>query len=279
MIGQALDQADHVVREIAESGRTSQQCDVRLRTERCQRLVDPARGRTLVDRRSRIVQQRAAGFGLLVAQDDTRPRRGRRERRGKAGRTSANHQHVTVRESLCIPIRIRNPRRVRGTCRGANDGLVPAMPRESRPHEGLVVEAGSQQRRQQAVDGVEVEAEARPAVLALGNQALVDLHLRRLQVRRAARGIADHRYQRIRFLGPCRQQSAWTVILERAAEQPHPVREQGGGERVAGEPLVAAAVEGKRHGPLPVDAPATGRALRGHGVAPVAITGGASPLR
>ena len=85
--------------------------------------------------------------------------------------------------------------------------------------------------------------QARPAVLALGLQALVELDLRRAQVRRVARRVAPHADERTGLFGACRQNAARPVIFEGAAEEVHAVCEQRGGERVACKPVEHLAVE------------------------------------
>ena len=92
----------------------------------------------------------------------------------------------------------------------------------------------------QIVERADIEAEAGPAVLAVGLEALVELDLRGAQVRGVARGIAPHRHQRVRLLGAGGQDAARPVVLERAPDEVHAVGEQRRGERVAGQAACSA---------------------------------------
>src|SRR6185437_16925261 len=89
------------------------------------------------------------------------------ERGGKASRSTANDQHVAEGVRLLVPVRIGIDA---GTAqpRGPPDGrLVDSLPESGRPHEGLVVEAGDENGRQQRVDRPDIEAERRPAILTV----------------------------------------------------------------------------------------------------------------
>src|ERR1700761_242093 len=88
-----------------------------------------------------------------------------------------------MREAVGIAIRIGlGGSHAEARC-GANLRLVDRVPRALRPHEGLVVETGRNERRDQIVDGADIEVEARPAVLTLRLQAFVQLNLRGSQIR------------------------------------------------------------------------------------------------
>src|SRR6266567_1847814 len=75
---------------------------------------------------------------------------------------------------------------------------------------------------------------------------------------RAAREL----HQSVRLLAPRAMDPARAVILEAPRDKVHAVREQGGGERVAGVAFVARAVELERQPPRAVDDPASGQAKR-----------------
>ena len=70
MVRETLAETDQVVREVAEGGRAVQQCHVRTQLERRDRSGEPSLRRLAVDRRGVLVEQRATGFGLLVAKHD-----------------------------------------------------------------------------------------------------------------------------------------------------------------------------------------------------------------
>ena len=75
--------------------------------------------------------------------------------------------------------------------RAADQRLVDPLPERRRPHEGLVVEPRAEQRREQVVRPPSGRSRsARPAVLAEGDQPVVDLLHRRPRVRRRRRARA-----------------------------------------------------------------------------------------
>ena len=148
-----------------------------------------------------------------------------------------------MRVLLRVAIRVRQARRFAETRHAADQRLVEPMPGGAWPHEGLVVEARGQQRRKQLGQTPEVEAQARPAVLADGAETVVEFDLRRTQVGRRARGVAAHGDERRGFLGACRHDAARSVIFERAADEMYAVGEQRRGQGVALQPFVELAVE------------------------------------
>ena len=111
VIGDALAEPDQVVREIAEGRRARQQRHVRRARERGERVREPLPARLSVDRRRRLVQQRAAELGLLVAEHDPRAGLRRGERRREARGTRADDEHVAMRVALRIAIGIGRGRR------------------------------------------------------------------------------------------------------------------------------------------------------------------------
>ena len=82
----------------------------------------------------------------------------------------------------------------------------------------------------------------RPAVLAVGDETVVELLLRRARIGLGARA-ARELDQRIRLVGAGGDDAARAVILEAAADQMHAVGQQGGSQRVARMALVRRAVE------------------------------------
>ena len=278
VVGQLLVEANVVVREVAERGRATQQRDAGRRREFRERGGKPLGGGLAVDLGRRVGQQRTAKFGLLVAEDDRGTGGGGSPRRGDAGRARADDQHVAVRVAVAVAVGIgkaRRPAEARGL---ADGGLVERLPGAFRPHEGLVVEARRNERREQRIDAALIDREARGAVLALGLESRVELDGRGAQVRRVARLVAPYPDQRVRFLGAGAKHAARPVVLERASHEVHAVGEQGRGQRVAGEARVAYAVELKLDDPRAVDTPARRGAKGAHGLPP-ASTGRGSPVR
>ena len=95
-------------------------------------------------------EQPAAEAEVLVAQDDARAGAAGGERRRQAGRAGADHQHVAEGVGLLVVVGIR---RVGGAAEAggaADQRLVELLPEARRPHEGLVVEAGAEERRRTA---------------------------------------------------------------------------------------------------------------------------------
>ncbi len=82
---------------------------------------------------------------------------------------------VAMRPGFFVAIRICDERRLAEAGGFADDRLVELFPEGFRPPEGLVVEAGREKRRQQAVDGADVVFQRRPAVLAIGLEPLIEL--------------------------------------------------------------------------------------------------------
>src|SRR5581483_4106159 len=151
-------------------------------------------------------------------------------------------------------------RRAPETGARADRRLVEAGPEGSRPHERLVVETGGEEGRQPIGNRAEIEAKRRPAVLARGSKALMELHLRCAEVRRLAPAAAIDRDQRVRLLGASRNDAARPVILERAADQVDAVGEQRRSQRVAGEAGERDTIEGEAERLFAVDAAAGRRA-------------------
>src|SRR3954470_22998061 len=124
-------------------------------------------------------------------------------------------------------------------------------------HEGLVVEAGDEDLRQDVVDRTHVGLDIGPGVLAVCRQTFVDLDLGGAQVRLGA--VAALKLdQRVWLFRTGGENAARTVILEAAGDQMDAVGEQGRGEGIAGIALERTAVEGEVDRAAPVD-PATGR--------------------
>ena len=149
----------------------------------------------------------------------------------------------------------------------ADQRLVELLPQRRRPHEGLVVEAGLDERREPGIDGREVEGERGPAVLAPRLEAVIELDPGRARVRLAPRAGAKLD-ERVRLLGTGREHAARAVILEGAPDEPHAVGKKRRGKRIAGKAGHDAAVEGKAQRPRAIDEPARNTELRGCSSAP-----------
>ena len=146
-------------------------------------------------------------------------------------------------------------RRVSGAAepRGAADRrLVELLPEGGRPHEGLVVEARAEDRREHLVRRQHIEFERRPAVLARRGKPLIELDGGGAGVGLAPSTVAQLD-QRIRLLRPRSQDPARAMIFEGTADQADAVGEQRRSQRIAviaGELL---AVEAEANGLRPVD--------------------------
>lgn len=134
---------------------------------------------------------------------------------------------------------------------------LPGMwPKPLRADKGLIVEAGRQERREGAVDRARVEGERRPAVLAVRLETLIQLDLRRAQVRRCAATAAHHGHERVRLLRARGEDPARAMILERAPDEVDAIGEKRGGERVASVAHELAPIEPKRNRPVAFYSPA-----------------------
>src|SRR5690606_21375673 len=127
--------------------------------------------------------------------------------------------------------------------------------------EGLVVEAGRKQRRQQAADGAEIERQRWPAVLRGSSEVVIELLHRGTHVGREATLAAVDANQRVRFLGTGRKDAARAVVLDRAPDEMNAIGQQRRGERVAGETFQRPAVEGEAQWPGRGEAPRAGNAV------------------
>ena len=264
VIGDPLRQPDEIVREPAERGGARQQRKATACGELRQRIIPPCAGRSSFDRRIRLSQQRSSNFLLLVAQNDPRAGRGCRQRRSQPGRAATDHQNLAMCVVMQIATGIRHGRRVPQTRRTTDGRFVQPPPQRARPHEGLVVESGGQQRRHHIRHRADIEPQRRPPVLALRAQPVVQRDLCRALVRRDTAAAAVDRDQRVGFLRAGRQDAARPMIFERAPHQVHVIGEQGGGQCIALATRIAAPVEVERQRPVAPDA-AAGRRAEGLG--------------
>src|SRR6185437_2927749 len=148
-----------------------------------------------------------------------------------------------------------------------------SLPESGRPHEGVVVEAGDENGRQQRVDRPDIEAERRQAILTVGFQAIEELHHGCPRIRLAARAGAQL-HQRIGLLRAGGQDPPWPMVFERAAYQPDTRCEQRRSQRVTWMSAVALAVEREGDGTVSPDGPLPVQSVGSHerGVSPASCT-------
>ena len=152
MIGDALVQADQIVRKIAECGRAREQRDRELAAQLRDGAPHPIERRIAVDARGRVAEEAPAELRRLVAEDDAGAGVRCGECGGEPGRTASHHQQIAVRVALCVAIGVGQRGR-HAQARGAsNRRLVPLLPGALRPHESLVVKTRREERRQPVVD-------------------------------------------------------------------------------------------------------------------------------
>ena len=252
MVLQQFHRLDQVPVVHGERGGAWEARHVSQRVQLGQAALYPRIGRTLVQHGVMVGQQPAAHLGLLVDQHHAQPGPGRDQRRPDAAGAAANDQHVRMVVQVVVEFRIRIDRRTSIAGRAADDVLVQ-RPHLRRCHEGLVIEAGRHEARGAAHDALDVDVQRGPAGRGKRIHALVQLDLRRLQVRHRARS-AFELDQRIRFLGAVADDAARTAVLEAAADHAHAVGQQGGRQRVARVALVGLAVEREIDGLVAPDA-------------------------
>src|SRR4051794_41529736 len=139
--------------------------------------------------------------------------------------------------------------------------FVQLLPERRRPHEGFVVEAGNEKRREERVDRPDIERERRPAILAARFETLVKLDYSCPRIRFAARA-ATQFDERVWFFRARRENSARPVIFEGPTDNLRPGRHKRRSQRVAGKPAVGMAVELERDGRAAVDEAGVDQAVR-----------------
>ena len=278
MPGDALGKREQVVREISERRGARQQRDIVVSRERRNGFGEPGLRRLAVDRGVACGEQRSAELCLFVAEQHPRAGFSGRERCGKSGRPAAHDQHVAMRVTARITIRIGPRRCASKPCHRSDTRLIDAAPRRLRPHEGLVVEARGYERRDEIVHGGKIERERGPAVLAFSHEPIVEFDLRRQQVRRAARPIAHDSDKSIGLVDAGCHDAARPVILEGTPDKVHAIGDEGGCKSIAGESLIGAAVKLKSQPLAAIDAAAVRQAVCGHRRCPLASTREVRPL-
>src|SRR6185437_10848947 len=211
-----------------------------------------------------IAIEPAAGKEVLVTENHPRPSPAGGERCRESRRTGSYDQEIAEGVHLLVTVGI-GPDAGAAEPRRPTDGrLVHPLPEGCRPHEGLVVETGDEDRREQGIDRANIEAERRPAILTAGLETLEQLHDRGPRVRLTARAGAQL-HQRIGFLRARGQDAARPVVLERATHQSDTRREQGGRQGVARMAAVTLAVEREGDDLLPQNRALAAQPVRTHG--------------
>src|SRR5580704_10503774 len=155
--------------------------------------------------------QTSAQHEILVAQNDTRAGRGGRQCGGETGGAGADHEHIAEGVRLLIDVGIGLVARAAEAGRTAYRGLVELLPERRRPHEGLVVEAGDEDRREERAHGADVERERWPAILAARLKTVEELGGGGPRIRLAPRATAQL-HECVGFFGPRGENAAWAVI-------------------------------------------------------------------
>ena len=189
---------------------------------------------------------------ILVGQNHPRTAAPGGEGGGKAGRTRADNQQVAMQEPLVVAVRVGLAGQAAETGGGADGRLVDPLPEGFRPHEGLVIEAGREERREQIVKRQQVVAQRTAIVLAARFQPVEQFGDGRPCVRLPVRAAAQLD-QRVGLFRTGGEDAAGPMVFEAPADQPDPVGEQGRGQRVAGMAGQPAAVEPEIEAAAPVD--------------------------
>src|SRR5262249_54522870 len=101
-----------------------------------------------------------------------------------------------------------------------------------------------------------IARQRRETVLAAGAQSVVQFELCRAQVRRDTPLATIERHQRVGFLRSGAEYAARPVILERASDQMHAIRQQRGGQRIAVAADIAPTIEAEAQRLAAIDAAA-----------------------
>ena len=273
VVGDTFEHGDEVVVVVSERGASREEADLvhgaQLRQPRFQPVPCP-----LGPDGPAAGQQASAELLLLVDQDDSRSGAARLQSGRDAGRARPDHEHVAVGVHLVVPVRVGLRRRDTQAA-GLSELTLVEGPERPGPHEGLVVEAGRKEARDEAVDGAQVEADRRPAVDARRLQAVVQLDLGGDVVGQRLRARPEL-HQRVGLLDAAADDSARPVVLEAPADETNAVRQQRRGERVSLEAGVALAVERERERPAGIDVEALRKPV---GLCHDSPRGGVSPMR
>ena len=133
------------------------------------------------------------------------------------------------------------------------DHLLVAGPQHPRGLERLVVEPRRHELRKTPAEALQIERERGPSCRSAGNEALVELDLRRLEIGDGERAGLDL-HERVRLLRAGADDAARPAVLEAARQHPDPMRQQRRGERIAGVAAEALPIERKGERAAPIDA-------------------------
>ncbi|MNC45543.1 hypothetical protein D3C75_945130 [compost metagenome] len=159
------------------------------------------------------------------------------QRGGEAGRSRADHGEVDEQEGLVVVFGLELEVQHAEAGLLADDRL-PHLPDAHRLVEGAVVEADRHELGELAEQGVAVVVQRAGEVLPGDGQAFGQ----RLQVGQHV-GLAGQLHQGVGVLAGHGQRAARAVVLERARQQEASIGQQGAGDAVALQALIALAVE------------------------------------
>ena len=207
----------------------------------------------------RFGEQRSANVEILFGEEDPRTGPTGGQRRAEPGRTGADDQHVAEPVDLLVSVRIRKLLGTPHPGRAADEFFIehPGTGAAPRPDKGLVVEPGGQETRDRVVDGPEIQVQRRPAVLALGLEAVKGLDHRGPRV-----GFVSHTAsqadQGVRLLHARREDTARPVVFEAARHKRDTVGQQRRRQGIAGVSRDLLPIETEGEHRFPVDTPAVG---------------------
>ena len=226
----------------------------------------PVAGRMAVDGGGLAVC-RTTELRLQFGQDHPRAAAACGQGGSQTGHATTSDEHIAMDVLVYVCGLVFDLRRCAQATGFANESLVK-HPGLGRPHKGLVIKTGGEQRRAPAVDAEQARQCARPAVDAFSHELVIQLNLGHLGIRDGVRAALEL-HQRRRFFNARCDDAARTVVLPRARVQQLARRQQGRGQRVTGKALVAAAIESEAQAAAAVQALAQRvDALAAHAAAP-----------
>ena len=276
VIGAPLDRHQVVVVVVPEDRGAIEHEDVRQLRQFFRYAGHPGRAFHAIDL-PRPRQQAAAAFGAFLHEDGAHALASRLQRGGQAGRPGTDDDDVAMPVHPVVGVRVGRVGRDAQAGGGPQCRLIELLPEALGPHEGLVIKAGDQDGGGEAVDGADVELDAREAIDARRRQARVKLDFGRAQVRLGVGALLEL-HQCIRLLVARGKHAARAVILEAACDEVDAIGEQGGSEGVACVALQLPAVEREVQRPHSVDAACADEArIARPRAAHLAPPGGSSP--
>ena len=162
---------------------------------------------------------------------------------GQTGHAATGDEHIAMDVLVHVGGLVFDLRRCAQATGFADKALVK-HPGLGRPHKGLVIKTGGEQRRAPAVDAEQARQCARPAVDAFSHEMVIQLNLGHLGVGDGVRAALEL-HQRRRFFDARCHDAARAVVFPRTRKKLFARGQQGGSQRVAGKALVAAAIEGE----------------------------------